>query len=350
MKSLGIEVRVGVFVLAALTLLVGFVLVLGNFSFSPEYTLHADFAYSGDLQVGAPVRVSGIRVGRVSDLRILTSDANPPSAGAATGELGRSGQPVIRASLAVDESARSLFTEDAQFFVGTQGIIGEAYVEVTPGTFGAPLIAEGASVRGVDAPRLHVMALQIAAVLDSLGALADLGDEAGLSGLGRALALLLGSIGDILGERRHEIAAAIDDIAAVAENLRQVSASLRQALGDGRQLGSLIDDGRETVGGLRDDLPLLITHANDSLTAVEDLTRRASRAVEPHDVEAIVADMRQTMAHLKKTALDARKMMDTIRRGQGSVGGLVTDPQVYDDLKEMLRDLKRHPWKLFWRD
>ena len=34
----------------------------------------------------------------------------------------------------------------------------------------------------------------------------------------------------------------------------------------------------------------------------------------------------------------------------GTVGGMVTDPEVYDDLKDLLRDLKRNPWKLMWRE
>jgi phospholipid/cholesterol/gamma-HCH transport system substrate-binding protein len=31
------------------------------------------------------------------------------------------------------------------------------------------------------------------------------------------------------------------------------------------------------------------------------------------------------------------------------VGALVMDEALYDDLQELLRDLKNNPWKFFWR-
>jgi phospholipid/cholesterol/gamma-HCH transport system substrate-binding protein len=43
-------------------------------------------------------------------------------------------------------------------------------------------------------------------------------------------------------------------------------------------------------------------------------------------------------------------MVDKMSRGEGTVGALLQDEEVYDDLKELIRDLKRHPWKLIWED
>jgi len=63
-----------------------------------------------------------------------------------------------------------------------------------------------------------------------------------------------------------------------------------------------------------------------------------------------LADSRRAVKNLEQTSTDARLVLKTIRRGEGTIGGLVQDPQVYDDLKEMLRDLKRNPWKFLWRD
>jgi len=39
-----------------------------------------------------------------------------------------------------------------------------------------------------------------------------------------------------------------------------------------------------------------------------------------------------------------------MRRGEGTVGALLADEEIYDDLKEMLRELKTHPWRFFWRE
>ena len=39
-----------------------------------------------------------------------------------------------------------------------------------------------------------------------------------------------------------------------------------------------------------------------------------------------------------------------LKKGRGTVGALLVDQQIYDDLKELTRDLKRNPWKFFWKE
>jgi len=47
---------------------------------------------------------------------------------------------------------------------------------------------------------------------------------------------------------------------------------------------------------------------------------------------------------------DVESVVARVRRGEGTVGALLIDEEVYDDLKELLRDLKHNPWKFFWRE
>jgi phospholipid/cholesterol/gamma-HCH transport system substrate-binding protein len=39
-----------------------------------------------------------------------------------------------------------------------------------------------------------------------------------------------------------------------------------------------------------------------------------------------------------------------VKTGKGTVGALVMDEAVYDDVQEMVRDLKHNPWKFLWRE
>ena len=43
-------------------------------------------------------------------------------------------------------------------------------------------------------------------------------------------------------------------------------------------------------------------------------------------------------------------MVGNVRHGKGTAGALLVEPQIYDDLKELARDLKRNPWKFFWKE
>ena len=47
---------------------------------------------------------------------------------------------------------------------------------------------------------------------------------------------------------------------------------------------------------------------------------------------------------------DAQFMTAQIRKGRGTAGALLMDEQLFDDLQEMVRDLKHNPWKFFWRE
>ena len=45
----------------------------------------------------------------------------------------------------------------------------------------------------------------------------------------------------------------------------------------------------------------------------------------------------------------AQALVERVKSGKGTVGALVMDEALYDDLQEMLRDLKHNPWKFFWK-
>ena len=64
----------------------------------------------------------------------------------------------------------------------------------------------------------------------------------------------------------------------------------------------------------------------------------------------ITRDVSDTTGHAKIAAADAQAVVSHIKRGRGTVGALVMDEAVYDDLQEMLRDLKHNPWKFLWRE
>ncbi|MBI5511463.1 MAG: MCE family protein [Deltaproteobacteria bacterium] len=338
------------FVLAALVVLGGFVLMLGDFSLSPGFDLYADYAYAGGLQVGAPVKLSGVKIGRVAALSLLRADATPAPA-VVVPELARDEQPRVRARLRLERDLRSLLTERSRLYIGTQGLIGETYVELDPGdAAGVSPLAEGASVRGVDAPRLHVLALQLSTLAGTLGALAGLGREEGLGALSRALASLVATLSGVASDRKAELSSVIADAAAVAADLKAVSARLRAAAVEGDLLPALLRDSAASAALLRRDLPELVQGATLGLKAVLSLTEKVSRATDTADLAALTTQLQATLANLNQVSVDAQKVMDGVRRGEGSLGGFVTDPQVYEDTKALMRELKKDPWKLLWRE
>lgn len=107
---------VGLFVLIGLLALVFLSLRAGNlstFSFAPTYTLHASFDNIGGLKVRAPIKSSGVVVGRVVDIGFDTTE--------------------YRATATLEIDQKFLFPDDSSASILTSGLLGEQYIGLTPG-------------------------------------------------------------------------------------------------------------------------------------------------------------------------------------------------------------------------
>lgn len=52
---------------------------------------------------------------------------------------------------------------------------------------------------------------------------------------------------------------------------------------------------------------------------------------------------------LKKTVDDIDAVVNKIKSGEGTVGKLLTQETIYRELEALAIDLRKHPWKLFWK-
>src|SRR4026207_988842 len=76
-RERGLEFKVGLLIVIATGVLVAFIFVLGNFSLKSGFTLHVDYDYIGSLQTGAPIKISGIKVGKVEDVHFWGGKIDP---------------------------------------------------------------------------------------------------------------------------------------------------------------------------------------------------------------------------------------------------------------------------------
>ncbi|MEF8823559.1 MAG: outer membrane lipid asymmetry maintenance protein MlaD [Desulfohalobiaceae bacterium] len=113
-----IEILVGIFVLVCLISAGYLTLQLGNLQiFSSDYTQYrARFSDVGGLVEGSEVRISGVNVGRVDDIR-----------------LDRERFAVI-VTFGVEKEVK--LSDDTLVSVKTRGLIGDKYLSVSPGGSG----------------------------------------------------------------------------------------------------------------------------------------------------------------------------------------------------------------------
>jgi phospholipid/cholesterol/gamma-HCH transport system substrate-binding protein len=105
--GVGLFMLVGVVALAYLSVRFGQVDLLGG----GGYTVYADFPTVGGLKTGASVEIAGVAVGRVASIRLQDYQA--------------------RVALAIDKGVQ--LQDDAIVSIKTKGLIGEKFVQISPG-------------------------------------------------------------------------------------------------------------------------------------------------------------------------------------------------------------------------
>ena len=63
-----------------------------------------------------------------------------------------------------------------------------------------------------------------------------------------------------------------------------------------------------------------------------------------------VANVHASSENLNRLSQDAQVLVTNVSQGKGTVGALLSDREVYDDLKEILRIIKQRPWKIVWKE
>lgn len=144
------ETKVGLLILAAVALIAVFASMMGVLSpFSNSRSLNVMYNYAGGIDEGSPVRVMGITVGKVRKIEFDPSFKMP------TGE-----EVKLRLVISVDKKAWASVRKDSKFFINMAGVIGEKFLEISPGSASEGEFADGDVVRGEDPPRIDQLISQ----------------------------------------------------------------------------------------------------------------------------------------------------------------------------------------------
>lgn len=338
MRERGLEFRVGLLIIVATVILVGFVFVLGNFSLSGGYTLYVDYDYSGNLQPGAPVKVAGIKVGKIEDVRFMGGKLDEAS--------GR--RVYVRVEAWIENRARQSIRKDAEFFINTAGVLGEQYLEVVPGrNWDDPPLAPGTRVVGRNPPRTDLVLSRLYDVLDSLSEVLT-EDKDTIKNLLQNSASAVGSVDQLLRENKEQVGrliASTSDLAAEAnETLTKVNAGLDPAM-----VKKTVSDADALLVSSKKAID---TVTPEAVALLQDGRRVTGIVTEDRVERAIgVADKAATAVQKAGGLIDnVDGMVTDLRKGKGTAGALLTKDDVYVDVRELIRDLKRNPWKFFWKE
>lgn len=145
-----VEAKVGFLFVLCVVLVAGFAYYLGILSpFSNSYKLNVMYNYAGGLEEGSPVRVMGIKVGKVQKIEF------EPHQKSASGE-----EVKLKVVILIDKKAWPSIRKDSKFFINLAGVIGEKFLEISPGSTAAAELNNNDNVRGEDPPRIDQLISQ----------------------------------------------------------------------------------------------------------------------------------------------------------------------------------------------
>jgi phospholipid/cholesterol/gamma-HCH transport system substrate-binding protein len=124
-KTSGNKIRLGIFVSAGIVLFIVGIYFIGERQqmFSKTFNISGIFKDISGLQIGNNVRFSGINVGVISDIQQVTDST-------------------VKVDMLIDEDSRKFIKKNAKAIIGSDGLMGNKLVIITPGEPGKPMLAD----------------------------------------------------------------------------------------------------------------------------------------------------------------------------------------------------------------
>jgi phospholipid/cholesterol/gamma-HCH transport system substrate-binding protein len=144
--------RLGIFILATLLIFAAGIFLIGNseFRFTSTYRLNADFQTVAGLETGASVRVGGVHEGSVR--RII---------------LPQRPDRKVRVEMDLQARTHAVVKKDSIASIGTDGLVGDQYVEIGFGSVDAPNVNSGDTIGAQPPLQISDMLKKTNGILDS---------------------------------------------------------------------------------------------------------------------------------------------------------------------------------------
>jgi phospholipid/cholesterol/gamma-HCH transport system substrate-binding protein len=320
-------------------ILAAFVLVMGGLNFEKTYTVFVDFDNPGALQTGAPVRIAGVKVGKVQELSFRGGQVDP--------KTGR--RTLVRAKIAIEDRVRDAIRDDADFYVTTQGVLGEQFMAIEPGSPARPVLPPGSIVKGIDPPRLDLFLAKAFELLDTTVTGIKNNKEL-ISDIAVNTAGLLRGLNGTLTENRERINRIIQNIESLTAESNTLVRDAKKNYVDNPKIARTIDNVERISSEVQRDSGPMLKDAKEALANLNRVSATVGDPEEQAKIKKTLQDLAELATRANATAADAQSIVAHIKKGDGTVGALVMDEAVYDDVQEMVRDLKHNPWKFLWRE
>lgn len=296
MKELSTELKVGAFALIVLAVLTFMTFKVGGLDWAKKkgYAVHMVFSSTAGLDEKTRVKIAGVDAGVVEYIGL------------------KEGKALV--TLRIDPGVR--IYRNAQASIRSSGLLGDKYLDIRIGSPEAGQLKDGDTITDV---------IEVA----------DMDDLArNLINVSQSFTRLTESLNDVLGDDQAK-----KSLSETIVNLREISSTLNQTITlNDQKLRTVLDN----ISTLTASLNGLVDRNRDPLTASISDMRDFSASLKntgPELIENLNKASQQLKAILEENRPGVRstvesvdKIAQQVERGEGTLGKLVKDEQLYDSM------------------
>ncbi len=311
------ELKVGLIIFSALIILVITVLFAGSIEelFAPKVEIIAYIKDIKGLREGDPVWLAGIEIGSVKKISL-----DPIH-----------GTEIL---LSIKKDALPFLKKDTHAMVLTQGLLGDKFVELSPGSQFSPQLKEHDIIRGEIVTELQ-----------------DIVDESSVSL--KNVSRFFQRLEEILKkiEKGEGTLSRLINDPSLFNNLKDSTTELHKAISD-------LKKAKGTIGKLIYD-ETIYRELKESLNALKDFTNTLG---EGKGTIRYLIDDPSLYNNMNEASIKIKNILENIESGKGVAGDLLTELELRDDtepelrddlgetlseLKELIKDIKTNPKRYF---
>ena len=325
------QLKVGITVIvAAITLGVLTVLMSGGGFFTNKIKLKSYFDDANGLRVGAPVRLSGVDIGNVTAISVVSNQPLTP----------------VEVTTKVVTKYDFNLRKDSVTLLSTAGVLGETYLNIDSSHATQGPAQDGDVLRSQQVPDFSDMVRSGQSTLQNMDAL--------LKRMDRIIGFVesgQGSVGKLIYDPSlyNRVNSTVADFQKLVAEISNGQGSLGKLIGDDElynkangtidKVNKMIDDlnaGNGTAGKLLKDSSLY-DNANKTIANVKQLTDDINAG---KGALGKMAKDQEFAAKLQNTMNRLSDLADRMDAGEGTVGKLLKDPSLYDNSNKLLTNLQ----------
>jgi len=158
MNGKTLEVKVGIFIFIAILILFIIIFSIGDFYiFEDSYTIQTTFGFVNGIAESSPVRLAGVDVGELEKIEVFYDE--------------EAKKTKVKLHAKIDNTVK--IEKDAVASINTLGLLGEKYLEISPGDAEMGFVEDGGAIAGKDPMSMEALKEDMRKLVDSATLIVD---------------------------------------------------------------------------------------------------------------------------------------------------------------------------------